>query len=183
MECKPFSFSEHQIPIWIGGSCVRPWPGWPLSCVPKAPLFLRPLRSRMGAAAVFVGCVGCVTRSCDDHFSICSIRMVCLIRRANHLTAKHTVRWTCRRCRLISQLWIGAGLSTPHFYSGSTQPIRLLFSPCAAGFDVALFGLRAEGPAQPLPVPIGTGFDNARDLSPERATHAGVYRPFGAYHL
>jgi hypothetical protein len=32
-------------------------------------------------------------------------------------------------------------------------------------------------------VPKGTGFDKSRDLSPERATHAGVYRPFGAYYL
>lgn len=41
----------------------------------------------------------------------------------------------------------------------------------------------AEGPIQPLPVPKGLRFDKSKDLSPERATHAGVYRPFGACYL
>lgn len=89
-------------------------------CALSAPSFLRPRRSRMGAAAVFVGCV---MRSCDYHVSICSIGMVRLIRRAKHLTAKHIVCWTRRRCLLISQLWVGAGLSPPLAISRDVSPV------------------------------------------------------------
>lgn len=106
--------------IRIDAGCVERKPGWLVFCALSAPSFLRPLRSRMGAAAVFVGCV---TRSCGYHFWICSIGMVRLIRRAKHLTAKHTLHWTRRRYLLISQLWVGSGHSPPLAISRDVSPV------------------------------------------------------------